>query len=165
MATQQIGHYDTSSFHQPARTRSSCGLAISYPPPIPDTRFFPGRKISDLQPRPTYTLIQNYDRFARFYPSYRIFVAVSRSSLNRKLRATIGVSPAEFLRESRLKRAESHLLTTDLPVKEIAYSCGFSDLNYFGKCFKASTALTPSAYRAAHTEKTDIIRNPSSSKE
>ena len=88
------------------------------------------------------------------------FVAVSRSSLNRKLRATIGVSPAEFLRESRLKRAESLLLTTDLPVKEIAYSCGFSDLNYFGKCFKASTALTPSAYRAAHTEKRTSLETP-----
>lgn len=73
--------------------------------------------------------------------------SMSRSSLNRKVKSLLGVTPAEFLRESRIQRAANLLKTTDLPIKEIAYDCGFSDLNYFGKAFKASRGSTPSAYR------------------
>ncbi len=74
-------------------------------------------------------------------------LSMSRSSLNRKIKSLTGLTPAEFLRESRLSHAAMLLLTTELPVKEIAFECGFSDLNYFGKCFKASRSVTPSAYR------------------
>lgn len=74
-------------------------------------------------------------------------LSMSRSSLNRKIKSLTGLTPAEFLRESRLSHAAMLLLTTDMPVKEIAFECGFSDLNYFGKCFKASRSVTPSAYR------------------
>ena len=74
-------------------------------------------------------------------------VAVSRSGLNRRLKSMIGVSPAEFLRESRLKRASALLSSTQMPIKEVAYECGFSDLNYFGKVFKNSFGVTPTGYR------------------
>lgn len=78
--------------------------------------------------------------------------AVSRSGLTRKMRSLTGVSPADFLKQARLSHAEAMLTTTDLPVKEIAFDCGFSDLNYFGKCFKSAYGLSPTAYRK---EKTD----------
>lgn len=74
-------------------------------------------------------------------------VGLSRSSLNRKLKSMTGLSPAEFMRESRLSHAAKLLVTTDLSIKEIAIDCGFSDLNYFGKCFKASRSVTPGAFR------------------
>lgn len=74
-------------------------------------------------------------------------VAVSRSGLTRKMKSLMGVTPAEFLRETRLTRASTLLLTTGKPLKEIAADCGFSDMNYFGKCFKAYRGVTPGAYR------------------
>lgn len=74
-------------------------------------------------------------------------VAVSRSGLTRKMKSLMGVTPAEFLRETRLTRASTLLATTNIPIKEIAADCGFSDMNYFGKCFKASRGVTPGAYR------------------
>ena len=74
-------------------------------------------------------------------------VATSRSGLNRKMKSLLGVTPADFLKESRMKRAAAMLIATDLPVKEIAFDCGFSDLNYFGKCFKSAYSLSPTAYR------------------
>lgn len=74
-------------------------------------------------------------------------VAMSRSSLNRKMKNIMGVSPAEFIRESRLSQAERMLVETDRSIKEIAYDCGFADINYFGKCFKASRGIPPGAYR------------------
>ena len=73
--------------------------------------------------------------------------AVSRSGLTRKMKSLMGVTPAEFLRETRLTRASTLLANTDRPIKEIAVDCGFSDMNYFGKCFKASRGVTPGAYR------------------
>lgn len=77
-------------------------------------------------------------------------VAVSRSGLTRKMKSLMGVTPAEFLRETRLTRASTLLSTTSTPIKEIAVVCGFSDMNYFGKCFKSSRGLTPGAYRKTH---------------
>ncbi|MDE6415652.1 MAG: helix-turn-helix domain-containing protein, partial [Duncaniella sp.] len=74
-------------------------------------------------------------------------VTMSRSSLNRKMKSLMGVSPAEFIRESRLNQAEKMLTETDRSIKEIAYDCGFADINYFGKCFKASRGVPPGAYR------------------
>jgi AraC-like DNA-binding protein len=73
--------------------------------------------------------------------------ATSRSGLNRKMKHLFGMSPAEFIRESRISRAATLLATTDRTISDIAYECGFSDMNYFGKCFKARHKITPSAYR------------------
>lgn len=73
--------------------------------------------------------------------------AMSRTSLNRKMHSLLGVTPSDFLREARLKRARQLLLTTNRQAKDIAYSCGFSDPKYFGKCFKASFGVTLTEFR------------------
>lgn len=73
--------------------------------------------------------------------------AVSRSSLNRKMKKMLGLTPAEFLRETRIKHAQRFLLESNKGVSEIAYACGFTDPKYFGKTFKAITGMSPSEYR------------------
>ena len=72
---------------------------------------------------------------------------VSKSGLNRKLKNLLGVAPKEFINKARMNRAVALLQHSDLPVKEIAYRCGFSDQNYFGKCFRAAMGVSPSEYR------------------
>lgn len=74
--------------------------------------------------------------------------ATSRSSLNRRMKQLLGVTPADFLKEARMKRAKQLLATTMRGVNEIAYGCGFSDPKYFSKCFKAAEGVSPSEYRA-----------------
>ncbi|MCH5326694.1 MAG: helix-turn-helix domain-containing protein [Duncaniella sp.] len=76
---------------------------------------------------------------------------VSRSGLSRKMRSITGVSPADFLKHARLSHAATLLSTTQLSVKEIAFDCGFADLNYFGKCFKSVYSLTPTAFRKSES--------------
>lgn len=78
--------------------------------------------------------------------------ATSRSSLNRKMKSLLGVTPADFIKESRLNRAASLLAESERTVTDIAIECGFSDINYFGKCFKASRKMSPSAYRKNQKE-------------
>lgn len=74
-------------------------------------------------------------------------VGVSRSGLTRRMKSLMGVSPADFIRRSRLKRAGMLLASTEMPVKEIAFDCGFADLNYFSKCFKSIYGVTPTGWR------------------
>lgn len=76
--------------------------------------------------------------------------ATSRSSLNRKMRQILGVTPADFLREARIKKACQMLEKGNKGVNDIAYACGFSDPKYFSKVFKTSMGLSPSEYRLAN---------------
>lgn len=74
-------------------------------------------------------------------------VGLSRSSFFNKLKSLTGMSPVEFIRDIRLKHAADLIVSKDLLIKEVCYSSGFSDLKYFGKCFKAKFHLTPMEYR------------------
>jgi AraC-like DNA-binding protein len=72
--------------------------------------------------------------------------ATSRTSLNRKMKSLLGVTPLDFIREARIRKA-CQMLKDGLPVNDVAYNCGFSDPKYFGKCFKSETGLTPTEYK------------------
>ncbi len=56
-------------------------------------------------------------------------------------------SPVNYLNTYRIERASRKLLSTDLSVTDIAYSCGFNDLSYFIKTFKNIKGITPNAFR------------------
>lgn len=73
--------------------------------------------------------------------------AMSRSSLARKMKQLLGVTPADFLKEARIKRAVHLLSTTSKSTSEVAYACGFSDPKYFSKCFKATMGKSPKEWR------------------
>ena len=72
----------------------------------------------------------------------------SKSSLTRKTHQLLGVTPADFFKEARIKHACKLLTSTSSTLAEIALACGFSDPKYFSKCFKASTGKTPTEYRS-----------------
>lgn len=61
-------------------------------------------------------------------------------------------SPISYLNSYRIERAAGKLLSTDLPVTEIAFSCGFNDLSYFIKTFKSIKGITPNGFRKRHGE-------------
>lgn len=52
-----------------------------------------------------------------------------------------------YINGFRLKQAEKLLLTTNLPVNNIASLCGFADANYFSTAFKKEFNLSPTKYR------------------
>ena len=56
-------------------------------------------------------------------------------------------SPIEYLTGYRIEKASRKLLNSDLSVTDIAFSCGFNDLSYFIKTFKAIKGITPNRYR------------------
>ena len=77
--------------------------------------------------------------------------AVSRSGLQRKLKQAMGITPQDLLREARIKRACQLLVQTDKSIADVAYSCGFTDPKYFGRCFKQSTGQSPTEYKTTHS--------------
>ena len=58
-----------------------------------------------------------------------------------------GLSPVEYIREQRLKRAAQLLETTRYSITEITYMVGLNDSRYFSRCFKHSYGMTPTEYR------------------
>lgn len=74
-------------------------------------------------------------------------IGISKSGLNRKMKKITGITPKDFIIQARMRKASQLLRTTDLPIKEIAYDCGFTDQNYFGKSFKNIYNMSPTEYR------------------
>ncbi len=58
-----------------------------------------------------------------------------------------GKTPFEYLISYRIECAARKLLNTNLNVTEIALSCGFNDLSYFIKTFKAHKGISPAKFR------------------
>lgn len=58
-----------------------------------------------------------------------------------------GMSPCEYLIAERIKQAKLLLMHSDMPISEIAYTCGFSSQSYFTKIFKKHLSCTPAEYR------------------
>jgi signal transduction histidine kinase/ligand-binding sensor domain-containing protein/DNA-binding response OmpR family regulator len=75
-------------------------------------------------------------------------VAMSERQLQRKLRALLGVSPAEYLRELRLQQAAERLLTGQ-QAANVAMDVGFASPSHFGACFKARFGVTPGEFRSS----------------
>lgn len=53
----------------------------------------------------------------------------------------------EYLNEIRISNACKYLIETDMPMSEIAFSCGYKTVSNFNKLFKKLTGTTPKEYR------------------
>lgn len=56
-------------------------------------------------------------------------------------------SPVEYLNTYRVEKAARKLITSDISVTDVAFACGFNDLSYFIKTFKAYKGVTPARFR------------------
>lgn len=74
-------------------------------------------------------------------------VGVSRAHLHRKMKDLIGMTPSDYLRNIRLKRACELLKKPDIEVTQVAYRIGFTSQPHFSSHFKRYTGYSPSEYR------------------
>jgi len=73
-------------------------------------------------------------------------MAVSERQLQRKLKALIGLTPAEYLRDYRLQRAHERLVAGERS-GAVALASGFGSPAHFSSCFKAQYGYPPSEAR------------------
>ena len=76
--------------------------------------------------------------------------AMSRSVLQRKMKSLMGVTPGEFLRQARIRKACQLLRSTALTVSDVAFQCGFTDPKYFSRSFRQSMGTSPTDYKNSH---------------
>ncbi len=77
-------------------------------------------------------------------------VGLSRAHLNRKMKDLFGLTPSEFIRNVRLRKACELLQQRDVDISQIAYSLGFSSQPHFSSAFKRFTGVSPTEYRRNH---------------
>ncbi|MCB1279713.1 DNA-binding transcriptional regulator [Prosthecobacter sp.] len=73
--------------------------------------------------------------------------ALSRSVLERRMKALIGRSPGEEINRIRFAAVEKLLTQTDLTLDAIAARCGFTHPQYMAEAFRNRTGITPGAFR------------------
>lgn len=72
---------------------------------------------------------------------------ISVSHLREMFHRYLGTSPKSYLDQLRNEHAKKRLIYTDLPVREIAESCGYADEYHFSKRFKQGNGIPPLQFR------------------
>ena len=73
--------------------------------------------------------------------------SISESECLRCFRTTIGTTPIQYLKEYRIQQAARLLTETDQKISDIAIVCGFQDMSYFTRSFRAQMGCVPTEYR------------------
>ena len=74
-------------------------------------------------------------------------VALSRRSLERRFRQLVGHSISEEIRRAHVERAKQLLITTELPMAQVAAACGFVSATRLGIVFQSEVGESPSDFR------------------
>ena len=72
---------------------------------------------------------------------------VTPAHFSSTIRKASGHSPLVIITGMIIMNAKAQLKSTRLPVKEIAFSLGFSNLSFFNKYFRKHVGMTPQEYR------------------
>lgn len=73
-------------------------------------------------------------------------LGLSRSAFFKKLKSLTGLAPVDLVKEIRLNKSIELLKNTDMTISEIAFTVGFKEAGYYGKCFRKKYNQTPTEY-------------------
>jgi AraC-like DNA-binding protein len=76
-------------------------------------------------------------------------VGLSGERFERLVKRVFYLTPRELLIKTRIETASTLLLETDRPIGDIAFACGYGDHSAFTRQFKATTGVTPAAFRTS----------------
>ncbi|MDD4745594.1 MAG: helix-turn-helix transcriptional regulator, partial [Eubacteriales bacterium] len=65
----------------------------------------------------------------------------------RQFTRAVTMTPLAYLTRVRIEQARELLLTTRMPVSEVAPACGFESPSYFSRIFRSLTGQTPGMFR------------------
>ena len=74
-------------------------------------------------------------------------VDFSEFHFNVAFRNSLGVSPHEFVIRRRIARAQRLMLSTDMPLCDIADACGLADQAHLSRLFRKVVGETPASWR------------------
>lgn len=86
-------------------------------------------------------------------------LCLSRSSLLRKIKTLFNMSPIDFIRLIRLKKAAELIQDGKYRVGEISYMVGFGSHSYFSKLFFKQFGMTPKDFEQQIASTRSKVRN------
>lgn len=75
---------------------------------------------------------------------------LSKFHFQRLFKATYGLSPAAYVSQRRVERAQDLLRATNLTVTEVCHAVGFSSLGSFSSRFREITGETPTEFQSRY---------------
>ena len=69
----------------------------------------------------------------------------------RRFKAVTGMTFTRYVLLLRLEKAQKLLCSREIRTRDLAASCGFSDVGYFCRCFKRHLGVSPLEYRQQNT--------------
>lgn len=79
-------------------------------------------------------------------------VFLNADYMNRVVKKETGLSVGEYIVQKKLSVAKFLLLETDMPIGDIVFNVGYTNVAYFNKSFKKETGVTPREYRRQQAE-------------
>lgn len=77
---------------------------------------------------------------------------MSLSAFKKTFKEIYNTSPARWLRCKRLNLASHKILTTDSPIAQISFECGFEATAHFIRAFRQEFGISPLQYRIKHAK-------------
>ncbi len=74
-------------------------------------------------------------------------ISMHRSSLTRKLSELNGQSPSDMIEDMRMQKAWDMITSSDMPISQITFEVGFTELSNFSRAFKRYFGDSPSNIR------------------
>ncbi len=81
----------------------------------------------------------------------------TRWHFSRRFKELSGYSPHDYVLDLKMRKAVRMLQSTDAPVKEIAYSCGFDNPEYFSRVFYRIYHTFPRQFRNGNARDIDWL--------
>lgn len=102
----------------------------------------------DGRVRATIELIENNLKRALLIEKLARTTRLSASRLRRVFKHETGLTPAQYLKQLRIRKAKEYLETTFLSVKEIRREIGARDESHFIRDFKKVYGVPPAQFRS-----------------
>lgn len=85
-------------------------------------------------------------------------LGMSRTSVFTKIKGIIGMTPNDFIKITRLKKACRMMVESEYRVTEIGFLVGFSSSSYFAKCFQKQFGMLPTEFIKKAKENPSAIK-------
>ena len=108
-------------------------------------------KIVDRYQTPIWEVMEENYMYDLKIQDYANIANRSSSTFKRDFKKYYHTTPGKWLVNRRLQRAKAFLETTDKPISDVAYECGFKNISHFSRVFKKKFNSSPSYFQKHST--------------